>query len=56
MRIGEIKEVIVNRGDHNDLWWQWHPEPSEPALFELVLSAAKGIPQEELIKVAESVQ
>lgn len=48
--------VIVDRGDHNDLWWDWGPDTSTVAYFEFVLSANKNVPQEELIKIARSVR
>jgi len=51
-----IASVIVDRGGHNDLWWQWCPEMSDDGMFEVVISAAKSLPNGELVKVAESVQ
>jgi len=46
----------VDRKSHNDLWWHWRPNPSKDGMFEIVISATKGIPQEELVKVAASVR
>lgn len=51
-----MASVIEDRGDHNDLWWDWRPEPMEEGMFEIVISAAKNIPKGELVKVSESVQ
>jgi len=55
VKINESTGVIVDRGDHNDLWWQWRLDPGRLEMFEFKLSAIKGIPKEELVKVAESV-
>lgn len=45
---------ILDEGDHNTLWWNWYPDPDEPGMFELVLSASKGISKKALVRVAAS--
>lgn len=42
--------------EYKRLWWQWKPDKNEPETFEMILTAHKDFPNEELIKVAESVQ
>lgn len=56
VKINESTGFLQDRSDHNALWWNWYPNPGEPGMFELVISANKEIPEEELVKVAESVQ
>jgi hypothetical protein len=51
----KLIENPVNRGDHYDLWWHG-PSSPPPASYELVLSASKDIPKEELFKVRDSMQ
>lgn len=55
VKINGNKGVIVDRGDHNDLWWQWGPNASYSGAFEFVLSASKRIGEGELVRVAESM-
>lgn len=55
VQINERWGFIQDRGDHNALWWDWFPEQGKSAMFEMVLAAGKGIPKEELVKVAESI-
>lgn len=55
VKINESTGFLQDRSDHNALWWNWYPNPGEPGMFELVISANKEIPEEELVKVAESV-
>jgi hypothetical protein len=55
VKINEGWGFLQDRGDHNALWWDWFPEQGEEAMFEMVLAAGKGIPKEELVKVAESI-
>ena len=43
---------LQDKGDQYALWWQG---PS-PAKYEMVLSASKNIPEEELFKVKNSMQ
>ena len=42
--------------ESNDLWWTLHPDPGDEGLFVLEISVSKDFPEEELIRVAESVQ
>lgn len=51
-----VASVIVAGETHNDLWWDWRPNPNEPGMYEIVISAIKQISNEELVKVAESVR
>jgi hypothetical protein len=48
----KLVPTLQDRGDHYDLWWQW---PSPPS-YELVLSASKDIPKEELFKVRDGMR
>jgi hypothetical protein len=49
-------------GDYNDLWWDWTPvtlSPDEPRpleYYEMVLSASKDVPGEELVNIAKFVR
>ena len=52
----KINPKLRDRGDHYDLWWQWSSVPQELPTHELVLSASKDIPKEELFKVRDSMQ
>jgi hypothetical protein len=45
---------ILDEGDHNALWWNWCPDPGEPGMFELVLTASKSISRKGLVRVAAS--
>ncbi len=45
---------ILDEGDHNTLWWNWYPDPDKSGMFELVLSASKGISKRALVRVAAS--
>lgn len=56
VKINESTGFLQDRSDHNALWWNWYPNPGEPGMFELVISANKEIPEKELVEVAESVQ
>lgn len=52
--IGKTRGVLVSRETTNNLWWILsYPKP--PGQYELALYAVKGIPKEELVKVARSV-
>jgi hypothetical protein len=49
--------------DKNDLWWDWTPvtfsadEPQNPsAYYEMVLSASKKVPTDELVNIAKFVR
>jgi hypothetical protein len=53
--INESYGFLETSDDHNTLWWDWYPDPGKPGMFELVLSANKGISKNELVKIAESV-
>jgi len=55
VHINESWGFLQDKGDHNALWWDWFPEQGNSAMFEIVLAAGKGIPKEELVKVAESI-
>jgi len=55
VQINESWGFLQDRGDHNALWWDLSPEQDKPAMFEMVLATGKGIPKEELVKVAESI-
>jgi len=55
VKISESWGFLQDRGDHNALWWDLLPEQGEEAMFEMVLAAGKGIPKEELVKVAKSI-
>ncbi len=55
VRINENWGFLQDRGDHNALWWDLSSEQGEEAMFEMVLAAGKGVPKEELVKVAESI-
>lgn len=48
--------IIVDRGDHNDLWWDWRPITTNPAYFEFVISANKNISTDELVLIARSIR
>lgn len=56
VNVNESHGFMQDRGDYNALWWNWYPNPGQPGMFELVLSADKSISEDELVKVAESVQ
>ena len=56
VKIGGISGNLVEGDDYNSLWWQMGAISNGRAgSFKIVLSASKGIPKEELMKVAESV-
>jgi len=46
--------IILDEGDHNALWWNWSPDPNEPGMYEMVLSASKSISKTELVRAAAS--
>jgi hypothetical protein len=53
--------VLNHQSDHNDLWWDWIPgtfpaSTVAPEYYEIVLSASKDVPDEELINVARLVR
>jgi len=48
----KLVPTLRDRGDHYALWWQWRSPPS----YELVLSASKDIPKEELFEVRDGMQ
>jgi len=56
VNINEGSGLIIWREEINDLWWIWHPDPNDEGLFELEISVSKDFPEEELVRVAESVQ
>jgi len=56
VKINASDGLIMVEDDTNDLWWTWRPDPDDEGLFELEISANKDIPEEELVKIAESVQ
>jgi hypothetical protein len=51
--INGIPGKILSDGETHSLIWQWRAR--EHGVFETILSANKGMPKEELIRVAESV-
>jgi hypothetical protein len=51
-----IASVIVEGESHNDLWWDWRPNPSNPGMYEIAISAIKQVSKEDLVKVAESIR
>ena len=55
VNIGETHGVIVDAGDHYNLWWQPRPDPEQPGQYEIVLSASKLFKKDELVRVAEAV-
>jgi hypothetical protein len=32
-----VASVIVTGDTHNDLWWDWRPNPNEPGMYEIVI-------------------
>ena len=56
VKINASDGLIMVEDDTNDLWWTWRPDPDDEGLFELEISANKDIPEEELVRVAESVE
>ncbi len=56
VNINEGSGLLIWGEESNDLWWIWHPDPNDEGLFELVISVSKDFPEEELVRVAESVQ
>ena len=54
--IAGVRGTIVDEdgGAWNALWWNWRPDPGEPGMFELVLTASKSISRKELVRVAAS--
>ncbi len=56
VKVNESDGLLMIEDDTNNLWWTWRPDPDDEGLFELKISANKDIPEEELVKIAESVQ
>ena len=56
VNINEGSGLLIWGEENNDLWWTWYPDPNGEGLFELEISVSKDFPEEELVKVAESVQ
>ena len=56
VNINEGSGLIIWGEEINDLWWIWHPDPNDEGLFVLEISVSKDFPEEELARVAESVQ
>ena len=56
VNINEGSGLLIWGEESNDLWWIWHPDPNDEGLFELEISVSKDFPEEELVRVAESVQ
>lgn len=56
VNIGDTHGVIVDAGDHYNLWWQPRPDLEQPGQYEIVLSASKRITKKELTEIAESVR
>jgi len=54
--INESYGFLEDSDDYNNLWWDWYPVSGKPGMFELVLSASKGISKNELVKIAGSVR
>jgi len=54
--IAGVRGTIVDEDGRawNALWWNWRPDPGEPGMFELVLTASKSISRKELVRVAAS--
>lgn len=55
VNIGDTHGVIVDAGDHYNLWWQPRPDLEQPGQYEIVLSASKLFKKDELVRIAESV-
>jgi len=55
VKINENWGFLQDRGDHNALWWDLSSEQGGEAMFEMVLAAGKGVPKEEMVKIAESI-
>lgn len=53
VRVNEWRGWLCDYDTHNGLWF-WPNSPTNPG-FQITLSANKRIPEEELIKIAESV-
>jgi hypothetical protein len=51
-----VASVIEEKPTQNSLWWDWQPDPGESGMFEIVISAAKMVAKEELVKIAESIR
>ncbi len=56
VNINEGSGLLIWGEESNDLWWTWHPDPNDEGLFVMVISVSKDFPEEELVRVAESVQ
>ena len=61
--IGTYGSVVLNyHDDHNTLWWDWTPvtlsrdEPRPLEYYEMVLSASKEVPDEELVNIARFIR
>jgi hypothetical protein len=53
---GEIMgSLIADKGNHNELWWEWRPDESYGApIFRIGIGASQQFSREELVKIAES--
>lgn len=51
-----MSSLIVDKESHNELWWEWRPDPSERGMFRIGIAANKSITKDELVNVAESFQ
>ena len=55
VNINEGTGLLIWGEESNDLWWTWHPDPNDKGLFEFEISVSKDFPEEELVRIAESV-
>jgi hypothetical protein len=59
---GRYSKALLNYRDvENALWWDWTPivnenEPPPTVYYEMVLSASKNVPGEELVNIAKFVR
>jgi len=52
---GVVGHLVEDEEGHNSIWYQWYPDPhGQEGGFEIIISTAVVIPEEELIKIAES--
>ncbi len=56
VNINQGSGLLIWGEESDDLWWIWHPDPDDKGLFEFEISVSKDFPEEELVRVAESVQ
>ena len=49
-----MSSLLVDKENHNELWWEWRPDVDERGMFRIGIAASKSIKKEELVRIAES--